>query len=92
MSNRPTTHLSMSSSSEVDNSLESNMASGSHIGLNRVLKKINKNYPRIKFLIPELFSNRPIPHFSMLSGSQADDSLESNMAARCHIGFEKCKK
>ena len=50
-----------------------------------------KNYPRTEFLIPELFSNRPITHFSMLSGSQGNDSLESNMAARRHIGFKKCR-
>ena len=33
MQNKPITHLSMFSSSEVNDSLESNMASGGHIGL-----------------------------------------------------------
>ena len=67
------------------------MASGSHIGLNKVLKKY-KNYLRIEFPIPELFSNRPIAwQLSMFSSSQADNGIESNMASSGHIGFGKCK-
>ena len=67
------------------------MASSSHIGLNRVLKKYI-NYLRIEFPTPELFSNRPITHLSMFSSSQADNGIESNIASGGHIGFEKCKK
>ena len=66
------------------------MASGGHIGLNRVLKK-HKNYLRIEFPIPNLLSNRPITHLCMFSSSQAVDGIEFNMASGGHIGFEKCK-
>ena len=35
--------------------------------------------------------DRTITHFSLLSGSQADNSLESNMATRRHIGLKNAK-
>ena len=35
--------------------------------------------------------DRTITHFSLLSGSQADNSLESNMATRRHIGLQNAK-
>ena len=81
----------MSSSSEVDDSLESNMASGGHIGLNKVLKKDIKTTSKLNFLYQSYFQIDPL-HTSMFSSWQADNGIESNMASGGHIGFENVKQ